>query len=348
MQLAVLALLMVMAAIPAAVAADTVVVLMYHRFGEDRFPSTSVRMEQFEAHLDHLVNNKYSVVSMSDVMDSLNGGAELPERAVTITIDDAYLSVYEKAYPMFKGRDMPFTVFVAADAVDAGLPAYMSWEQMREMSSNGATFANHGAAHDSVLEREKGASDEQWLRRVRSDIEKGAARLDEELDFMAGVFAYPYGEFDTNTGNLLQEMGYVSFGQHSGAVGPHSDKRALPRYPMAESFADMGQFRTKVASRPLPVISAQPWDPISTSALPKVEITLGPTDARLGELACYVSGQGRVEIDWQVPDERFVVAPARPLPPGRNRVNCTAPGNDGRYFWFSHQWNVQPKTGSSE
>jgi hypothetical protein len=91
----------------------------------------------------------------------------------------------------------------------------------------------------------------------------------------------------------------------------------------------------------LPVTEITPWDPVVTDRQPTVEISLAETDARLGELACYVSGQGRVEVNWLVPDRKFSVGPATPFGTGRQRVNCTAPRNDGRYLWFSHQWIVQ-------
>ena len=44
-----------------AFAADHAVILMYHRFGEDRLPSTSIRLDQFDAHLEKLSNGNYSV-----------------------------------------------------------------------------------------------------------------------------------------------------------------------------------------------------------------------------------------------------------------------------------------------
>jgi peptidoglycan/xylan/chitin deacetylase (PgdA/CDA1 family) len=325
-----------------ALAADSAVVLMYHRFGEDRFPSTSIRVEQFQAHLKYLKESGFAVVPLADVHAAINNGMPLPERAVAITIDDAYRSVYDVAFPLFKAYGYPFTVFVATNAVDDGLPGTMTWDQMREMATAGATFANHGAAHSSTIEREDGATDEEWLAAVRSDIEKGAKRIAEELPLLQGSFAYPYGEYTSDVSNLLQDMGYDSFGQHSGAVGPDSDHRALPRFPMAESFGDIAQFRTKVASVPMPVKNVDPWEPITADAQPTITITLGETDARLGELACYVSGQGKVEVDWQETDSQFVVGPAKPFNKGRQRVNCTAPGNDGRYLWFSHQWIIQP------
>ena len=324
-------------------AADSAVVLMYHRFGEDRYPSTSIRIEQFEAQLKYLHDNEYTVVPLTDLIAAIKNSKPLPERAVVITIDDAYQSVYKVAYPLFREYGYPFTVFVATDPVDQGLSAYMSWNQMREMAGNGVMFANHGASHSSVIERLADESDSAWLERVRKDINNGWQRLSAELDALPGVFAYPYGEYDTMAANLLRETGYIAFGQHSGAVGPHSDSRALPRFPMAESFASMDQFRTKIASLPMPVLEVSPWDPIVTTSQPRIEVSLGPGDgkARLAELACFVSGQGRVEVQWLETDRLFAVGADKPVGPGRQRVNCTAPRSDGRYLWFSHPWIVR-------
>ena len=141
---------------------------------------------------------------------------------------------------------------------------------------------------------------------------------------------------------MLREAGYVAFGQQSGAIGPHGDLRSLPRYPMAETFAAIDAFRTKVASLPLPVTAVEPWDPVTADSRPEIVVSFASTAARLGELACYVGGQGRVEHRWVEQDRKFAVAPARPLGPGRGRVNCTEPTKSGRYLWFSHTWIVRP------
>ena len=324
-----------------ATAADSAVVLMYHRFGEDRYPSTSIRIEQFEAQLEYLQVSGYTIVPLADIAAAINDGAPLPDRAVAITIDDAYRSVYDIAFPLFRAFGFPFTVFVATNAVDEQRPAYMNWEQMRNMAAGGGTFANHGATHSSLIERRDEETDTDWLARIRADVEQGWRRLTEELDPMPGVFAYPYGEYDAQVADLLVELGYINFGQQSGAIGPYSDPRVLPRFPMAEAFADIDGFRTKVASLPMPVVKVEPWDPVVSTSLPSVSVTLGDTDARLEELACFVSGQGQVDIDWQQQYRIYTVGPARPLGKGRQRVNCTAPRNDGRYLWFSHPWIIQ-------
>jgi len=326
---------------PSLLSADSFTTLMYHRFGEDKFPSTSIRMEQFEAHLEHLKEKSYNPITLEQALAFIRDGAELPDKAVLITIDDAYLTVYTEAYPLFQEYGFPFAVFVATDGVDDGLRAYMSWDQMREMEANGVAFANHGAAHVSTLEREESESEADWLARVKADVDKGWQRLSEELNPVPGAFAYPYGEYDERTAQILVDAGYISFGQQSGATGALSDVRSLPRFPMNENYADMSGFRTKVASVPLPVTSVSPWNPLTTERMPSIEVALAETDNRIMELACFVSGQGKVDIDWVEPGKKFRVGPVKSFAKGRSRVNCTAPTNSGRYRWFSHPWVIE-------
>jgi biofilm PGA synthesis lipoprotein PgaB len=338
----IIALSIVCLATPVALAADSAVVLMYHRFGEDQHPSTSIRIDQFEAQLEHIRDGDYNVISLAVLLAAIGDPSiDLPDRAVVITIDDAYRSVHEVASPRFKKYGFPFTVFVATDPVDLGLRDYMTWEQMREMKKGGATFANHGAGHISLVDREEGESEDAWRARVRKDIARGEQRLNDELDPVSGAFAYPYGEFDEGVADILEQLDYVSFGQHSGAVGPLTDRRAVPRFPIAEAFGDIDTFGTKVASLPMPVTAVEPWSPVTKDRQPSIVVSLGDTDARLAELACFVSGQGRVEVEWLEAGKRFRVRASAPLEKGRQRINCTAPTKTGRYQWFSHPWIIE-------
>ncbi len=321
-------------------APGTAVIFMYHHFGEPAHPSTNIRLEQFDAQLEYLQRAGYQILPLEDIVASLQGGPPLPPRAVAITIDDAYLSVYREAFPRLRARGWPFTVFVATDPVDQGLRAFMNWGQMREMQAHGATFANHSRAHDYLIRRRPDESPAQWQERIRADLGHAQRRLEEELGRAPKLFAYPYGEYDTALASLVREMGFVAFGQQSGAVGRWSDLRALPRYPMAEAFADLAQFRVKAASLPLPVLEVVPWDPVTTAPRPRMALRLEESDARLSQLACYASGQGALPIQWLNRNERrFSVQARQDLPPGRSRYNCTAPsGQAGRFYWFSHLW----------
>ena len=120
---------------PAAAAGDGGVVLMYHRFGESDLPSTNIRLEQFEAHLAELQSGGYTVMPLDDMVRAWRAGTPLPDRAVAITIDDAFRSIYTHAWPRLRAAGFPFTVFVATDPVDQRNPNYMTWDQLRELTN---------------------------------------------------------------------------------------------------------------------------------------------------------------------------------------------------------------------
>lgn len=319
------------------------VIFMYHHFGEEKHPSTNIRLEQFDAHLGYLQTAGYQILPLEEIVRAIREGKSLPERTAAITVDDAYLSVYTAAYPRLKQRGWPFTVFVATDAVDQRLPAFMTWGQMREMQANGVTFANHSSSHSYLIRLRKGETRRQWRQRVRQDIEQAQSRLWEELRVRPTLFAYPYGEYDRRLAEIVSELGLTAFGQQSGAVGPFSDPRALPRFPMAEQFAAMDQFRLKAASLALPVRDVKPWDPVLKDRTPPtMVVTLAESDADLARLQCFGGDGAVMEPVWLDKEpRRFMVTAAKPLPPGRSRYNCTAPSSrSGRYYWFSHLWIV--------
>lgn len=327
--------------------ANAAVVFMYHRFGEDRYPSTNVRLEQFEAHLQHLDEAGYQVWPLVRIAKYLQDGRELPDRVVAITIDDAYDSIYNQAWPRLRERGWPFTVFVTTDPVDNGIRGQMDWAQMREMARAGVHFANHSTAHDKLHIRLAGESVADWEVRIRADLAHAEARLRKELGASVPdsppLFAYPYGEYSAALTALLADLGYVAFGQHSGAVGVGSDLQTLPRFPMAEAYADLDEFRQKAATLPLPLREIRPRDSVlGANNPPRLAATLGPVDGDPRRLGCFASNQGALEVEWLDADhQRFEVQAEKPYRPGRARYNCTLPSREaGRFYWFSQPWII--------
>ncbi|MCB1728313.1 MAG: polysaccharide deacetylase family protein, partial [Gammaproteobacteria bacterium] len=147
-------------------AADHCVVLQYHHISEDTPGITSVTPEQFQEHMDYLRAHDHVVMPLEDVITALKTGEPLPERCVALTIDDAYVSAYEEAFPRVVRYAYPLTVFVSTDAVDNGLNGFLSWEQMREMSEHGITFQNHSRTHDHLIRRLDDETDDDWEQRV--------------------------------------------------------------------------------------------------------------------------------------------------------------------------------------
>jgi peptidoglycan/xylan/chitin deacetylase (PgdA/CDA1 family) len=337
-----LALAALLGAVPASPLAaappadDGAVVIMYHRFGEPDYPSTSVRIEQFEAHIAELASGRYSVLPVPEIMAALAEGRALPERAVGITIDDAFASVYREAWPRLRAAGLPFTLFAATRPLDLGLPGYMTWNQLRELvAGGGVTVGHHGVTHGHMTQQAE--SD------VRAEIAQARARFQQELGKSPTLFAYPYGEYGLALRNLVAGSNFqAAFGQHSGAIARNGDRFALPRFPFSENYAGMDRFRLVVNSLPLPVTDITPTDPLITARNnpPPFGFTVGNGVTGLGALNCFAS---RNEASLERLGERRVeVRMAGPFPSGRARINCTMPGPEGRWRWFGMQFYVRP------
>jgi len=325
------------AAAAAAPPADNgAVVVMYHRFGEPDLPSTNIRLEQFEAHIAELTSGRYRVLPLREIVSALSEGRALPDRAIAITVDDAFLSVYTQAWPRLRAAGLPFTLFVATGPLDQNLPGYMSWDQLREMvAGGGVDVGNHGVTHGRMVN--------QAPATVRREIAEGAKRLKQELGTAPTLFAYPYGEYSGEIRDLAAKAGVLAaFGQHSGAIARTTDRFALPRYPLNETYGGMDRFRLIANSLPLPVTDLTPVDPLVTGANnpPLYGFTVVEGIEGLRALGCFAT---RNEITLErLGERRIEIRMARPFPPGRARINCTMPGPEGRWRWLGRQFYVRP------
>lgn len=313
-------------------AADSAVILLYHRFGESDLPTTSVTIEQLEAHIAYLQSGDYTVLPVPEIIDALATGEPLPERTVGITIDDAARSVLTEAFPRLEAAGFPFSVFVATDSVDQHHARTMSWDEIRQLVEAGVTIGNHSKSHAKMWHRDDAVN--------RADIEKSQARFTAELGFAPELFAYPYGEYDLALRDLVESMGFAAaFGQHSGAIGRGADLFTLPRFPYNVAYGNMDRFRLTVDSLPLAVADVTPADPLLGPNPPPFGFTVTEPVKSLKQLRCYSSRQGETELEI-LGEARVEVRVTEPFPPGRSRFNCTMPGPDRRWRWFGVQYIV--------
>ena len=320
-----------------AVAAESAVVLMYHRFGEGAFPTTNTKLEQLEAHIAEIQTGKFVVKPLPKIVAAMRARQTLPDNTIGISVDDAYLSVYREAWPRLRKANLPFTLFVATNAIDRGSSGYMSWTQIREMARAGITIGSQTASHPNM----------PLLSAARNaeELRKSNDRFKAELGQVPTLIAYPYGEYSLAVREVTKNAGFIAaFGQHSGVIHPDSDFYFLPRFAFNENFGDVSRFRMAARALPLRTTDLTPADTLLSirNNPPLFGFTIrGLASKRLSQLACYVSRQGKVRIE-RLGERRIEVRMNKAFDPGRTRINCTLPEAGGRWRWFGRQF-VMPR-----
>jgi len=126
-----------------------IISLMYHRFEENKYPSTNIKMDDFKEHLKIIKENKISFINPKNFEEELKGNKS--QRKILLTIDDGFLSFYNNAWPILKEKKIPFILFVSTREV--GSFNYMKWDQIKEISKEDfVEIGNHSHTHEYLLE----------------------------------------------------------------------------------------------------------------------------------------------------------------------------------------------------
>ena len=76
--------------------------IMYHRFDEFKYPSTNISMEIFEKHVELIRDAGLSFYQPEKFIDEFNSPKN--DKKILLTIDDAFQSFYDKAWPYLKSN----------------------------------------------------------------------------------------------------------------------------------------------------------------------------------------------------------------------------------------------------
>ena len=101
-------------------AAESVIVLMYHRIGyahNDWERKYCVSPERFAAQMEALAGRGMSAVDIDDFVGWLDGRQPLPKGGFVLTFDDGFRGVREHALPVLERYGWPATVFLVTDLI---------------------------------------------------------------------------------------------------------------------------------------------------------------------------------------------------------------------------------------
>lgn len=312
-----------------------VVVFVYHRFGDNKYPSTNISSELFEQHLSHLKINNFLLLSFGDAVDYLNDSSiPYQEKVACITIDDGYKSFGENGLPLLKKYGFPATLFINSESVGGG--TYLSWDELKKIHEQGIEIGNHSHSHAFFVN----VPDKERKSFFKEDVKICQEAIRKNLGFVPDVFAYPYGEYDKGMKEALKELGFKAAAAQNSGVMYQSDMFALPRFPMAGPFTALDGFKEKAAMKALRV---KPKEPDSNFLLsnnpPTLTLNIMTEEADLSRANCFISG-GCEKI---VGNSTVQIKAQKSLGSRRTLYTVTAPSKSSKgWYWYSHLW-IRPE-----
>ena len=311
-----------------------IIALMYHRFEENKYPSTNIRINDFIKHIELMKNSNIEFIDEKTLKEIILKKKNYSEKKILLTIDDAFLSFYKNAWPILQKEKIPFILFVNTREINNRHPNYMSWDQIREIyQSNLGIIGGHSFSHEYLAF----ATEDEVIK----DINKSIEDYKRELNFNPEVFSYPFGEYSLEVKNIVKKLGYVmAFGQHSGVIHQRSDIFELPRFPINESYGTLDRFSFLLNTSPLPYKFFKPDEKLlKTNNPPNIEIEF---EQNVRNINCFTNEGGswkKSEITYL--DNNWIrVLLKEKYQPRRGKINCTLKMKDGSWGWLGKQFIV--------
>tara|TARA_B110000091_G_scaffold10722_1_gene10329 strand:+ start:127 stop:1125 length:999 start_codon:yes stop_codon:yes gene_type:complete len=305
--------------------------LMYHRFDEKKYPSTNIQMSVFKEHIKIIKNSNYDFYDPQHLESNFSTNKK--NKKILITIDDAFTSFYEVAWPYLKREKIPFILFVSTEVI--GQNGYMTWAQIKEVEQEPFTYiGNHSHSHNYLVD----LNDKDFV----NDINTSSAFFNKQLGYNPIFFSYPFGEYSSKIKKYISKNFKYAFGQHSGVIDINKDPFELPRFPINEKYGDLDRFKFLINLYPLQYKNLYPEEKyIIDNNPPKFSVEFFEKQKNIKNINCF-SDEGN---KWEKSNisfnknilnlnfrEKFTFR--------RGRINCSLNDN-GKWRWFGVQFSVK-------
>ena len=306
---------------------------MYHRFNENKYPSTNIRIDDFTKHINLIKAGNFKFIKAEDFENHIN--LKNTERKILLTIDDGFESFYLNAWPILKAEKIPFILFVSTREVGAN--NYMNWDQIREIAKEDFVhIGNHSHTHEYLIDRTK--------KEIEEDIKKSMAIFKKELGFNSPFFSYPFGEYSLEFKKIIKDLNFkYAFGQHSGVADESKDLFELPRFPINEKYGEIKRFKSILKTLPFKYEEITPKEKYinNSSNPPDVRIKFYKNIKNINLISCYSNEKNK----WRKSNIKFIndyevqILLEGKFTTERGRINCSLQDN-GFWRWLGIQFVI--------
>lgn len=232
-------------------------VLMYHRVIETEeekgYYDTFVTKENFEKQMKYLKDNNYEPIFFKDIKDGEYKN-RFNKKHVIITFDDGYKDNHKIVLPILKKYNFKIVLFLITDCeynkwdVEAegrekekSFPLMNKEEVQELMKSELVEIGGHTSSHLDMPFTEK--------NKLKEDLIFSKEKLEKLAGEKLVSFAYPWGNNDGNSKELIKELGYkFAVSTESGTACFSDDLYEIQRIGIY-SKDDIDKFKEKISGR---------------------------------------------------------------------------------------------------
>ena len=287
-------------------------------------------MDVFRKQIEIIKRNNFEFFDPKNFSEEFN--KVKTDKKILITIDDAFLSFYENAWPFLKENQIPFILFTSTDFI--GKKGYMNIDQLREVEKESfAYLGNHSHMHEYMVTFD--------FNKFTNDIDRSIEIFNNLFNYSPIFFSYPFGEYSLEQKNYISSKFEYAFGQHSGVIDLNKDPYELPRFPINEKYGDLKRFEFLIKLLPLQYSKIIPEDKlILNNNPPKMEIEFFKEQKNLSAINCFSDEGGSWNnSNIELIENTLVVHFREKFNFRRGRINCSLNDNEG-WRWFGSQFSI--------
>lgn len=202
-------------------------IIMYHSVLKDDSRSNDyiISTATLEKDLIYLIDNGYTTIFISDLVNYVYKDIPLPEKPIVLTFDDGNLNNLTYVLPLLQKYDMKANISIVGDYTDKfsqiedSNPAYcyLKWDDISELVKSGnIEIGNHSnKMHTADYKRmgsrkNKNESYEDYLNKFICDTSTVQDKLKKNCGITPEYYAYPYGFYCKESEEILKNMGFKS------------------------------------------------------------------------------------------------------------------------------------------
>lgn len=215
-------------------------IILYHNLNPTVPGSMTVTPEKFESHLKLLKENGFSFITLKEAVEYLQGKrSTLPPKAIVITADDGWESVYTYMYPIIKKLNIPVTLFIYPESISSG-KNYLSWNQLKELNNTGLfDVQSHTYSHPNFKIAKKKLSSSAYEQFVQKELNTSKKILEDKMGSKVTLLAWPFGIYNDYLEKEAAKAGYVM----AFTIGYRTANRSFkpmeqPRFMIVDKLAN--------------------------------------------------------------------------------------------------------------